>query len=81
MLGILWFLFVAASVSFSLVWLLDNEGMVVVNWLGYQAQMDILTAILLSVFFTILVFIFSYLLTRILAIKFPNFLKLFFKKN
>ncbi len=81
MLGILWFLFIATSVSFSLVWLLDNEGMVVVNWLGYQAQMDILTAILLAVFFTILVFIFSYLLTRILAIKFPNFLKLFFKKN
>ncbi len=81
MLTILWFLFIAFFLTAFLVWLLDHNGSLVINWLGYEATTDILTAILLAVFFAALVFIFSYLVTRILAIRFPNLLKLFFKKS
>lgn len=81
MFTILWFLLVTFALATSLVWMLDHNGDVVINWLGYQAQTDILTAILLAIFFTILACSISYLLARILAIKFPNLLKLFFKKN
>jgi HemY protein len=81
MLMILWFLFVAFVIATSLVWLLDHNGDVIITWLGYQLQTDVLTAILLAIFFTLLVFAFSYLLARILAIKFPNLLKLFFRRN
>jgi uncharacterized membrane-anchored protein len=81
MFAILWFLFVAVVISISLVWILDHSGTVVINWLGYEAQTDILTAILLAVFSAIFIFLLSYFLTRIFAIKFPNLLKLFFRKN
>jgi HemY protein len=81
MLGILWFLFVTFTISASLVWVLDNNGSVVINWLGYQVQTDILTAILLAIFFTITTFILSYFAARILAIKFPNLLKIFFRRK
>ncbi len=81
MLTISWFLFVAFSLVASLFWLLGHNGSVVVTWLGYQLQTDVLTAILLSIFFTLIIFSASYLFTRILAIKFPNLLKIFFKKS
>ena len=81
MFTILWFLLVTFALATSLVWMLDHNGDVVITWLGYQAQTDILTAFLLAIFFTLLACSVSYLLARILAIKFPNLLKLFFKKN
>ncbi len=81
MFAILWFLFVAFFISISLVWILDHQGFVVINWLGFQLQTDILTAILLMIFFTVFTVFIAYILTRLLAIKFPNLLKLFFKKN
>jgi HemY protein len=52
-----------------------------ITWLGYEIKTDILTATLLTIFFAFLLFAFSYLLARILAIKFPNLLKLFSKRN
>ena len=81
MFTILWFLLVTFALATSLVWMLDHNGDVVITWLGYQAQTDILTAFLLAIFFTVLACSVSYLLARILAIKFPNLLKLFFKKK
>jgi len=81
MIAVLWFLFLASIIATSLVWLLDHNGVVLITWLGYEAKTDILTAILLAIFFTFLVFVFSYILARILAIRFPNLLKLFFKRN
>ena len=81
MLTILWFLFVAFTIGISLVWLLDHNGSVIINWLGYEVKTDILTAILLAIFFALLIFAISYLTARILAIKFPNLLKLFFKRS
>lgn len=81
MFAILWFLSIAFLLAVSLVWLLDHNGNVIINWLGYEAQTDILTAIVLTVLFTLLIFAFSYLVARILAIKFPSLLKLFFRRS
>ena len=81
MIAILWFLFIASIISAALVWVLDHDGVVLKNWLGYEAKTDILTAILLSIILVLLIFILSYIVTRILAIRFPNFLKLFFRRN
>lgn len=81
MLAILWFLFVTSLLTISLVWLLDHNGSVLITWLGYELQTDVLTAILLSVFFALLIFAISYLAARILAIKFPALLKFFFKRS
>ena len=81
MFAILWFLLIAFVITAPVVWLLDHNGSVVVNWLGYEASTDILTAILLAVFCALMLFSFSYLLARILAFKFPNFLKIFFGRS
>ncbi len=81
MFAILWFLFIASSIAISLVWLLDHNGTVIITWLGYEANTDILTAILIAVFCALMIFAFSYILARILAIKFPNLLKILFKKS
>ena len=81
MFGILWFLFFAVLISMSVVWVIDNDGTVLVSWLSYEVRTDILTAIILAVFIASLIFAFTYLFARILSIKFPNLLKLFFKKS
>ncbi len=81
MFAILWFLFVAFTATVSLVWILDHNGSVVITWLGYEAKTDILTTLLITIFFAAIVFLISYLLARILAMKFPNLFKLFFKKS
>ena len=81
MLKILWLILVAFLISVSVIWLLDNDGQVLVTWLGYVARTTILAAILITVFFAVIVFAISYLFARILAMRFPNFFKLFFKKT
>ncbi len=81
MLSILWFLSIAVLVSISLVFVLDHEGLIIVRWLDYQVQTDILTGILLAIIFTIFVFFISYILARILAFKFPNLIRIFFNKK
>lgn len=81
MFTFLWFLFAALTIAISLVWLLDHDGSVIITWLGYELQTNILTAILLSIFFTLIVFSVSYLLAKILAIRFPNLFKIFFRKR
>ncbi len=81
MFAILWFLFIAFSATVSLVWILDHNGTVLVTWLGYEAKTDILTALLLAIFFAAIIFICSYIVARILALKFPNLFRLLFKKS
>ena len=81
MLKTIWFLLVAFLITAPLIWMLDNDGQVMITWLGFEARTDILTAILLAILFTLLVFTLTYVVTRIVAIKFPNLLKMFFKKT
>jgi HemY protein len=81
MLTILWYIFLVFTLTTSIVWIIENNGSIVIDWLGYQVQTDILTAILIFVFFLTLIALISYLITRLLAIKFPQLLKLLFKKS
>lgn len=81
MLLILWILFLVLAIASPLLWTLDNSGFVLINWLGYEVKTNILTAILLAIIFTFLIVFLSYLLTKILSLKFPDLLKIFFKKN
>ena len=81
MLKILWYIFVVFILTTSIVWILENNGLILINWLGYEIQTDILTALLICVFSLTSVALISYLLTRLLAIKFPQLLRLLFKKS
>ncbi|GDX36213.1 hypothetical protein LBMAG18_07240 [Alphaproteobacteria bacterium] len=81
MFTVFWFIIVLFISTYSIVWLIDNNGDVMVNWLGYQMQTDVLTTVLITIFFTILIIVLASLLTRILAIKFPSLLRFFFKRN
>lgn len=81
MLKTLWFLFIASILAASITWMLDHNGSITINWLGYEAKTDILTAILLTIFFTLVVFVIAYSSARILAIRFPRFSQLFKKKK
>lgn len=81
MFTILWFLFISSIAAVSLVWVLDHDGSMVITWLGYEVKTDILTALLIAMLFAVAVFIFSYLLAKILSLKFPNLFKLLFRKS
>jgi uncharacterized membrane-anchored protein len=81
MFAVLWFLFVAFVLTAPLVWLLDHNGLVLITWFGYELRTDVLTAALLIIFAMLLIAVSSYLLTRVLAIRFPQLLKFFFRRN
>jgi uncharacterized membrane-anchored protein len=81
MISILWFLVVAFGISVSIAWILDNNGFVMIEWMSYQVKTDVLTAIILTISFTFFIFALSHILARILALKFPNFFKVIFKKT
>ncbi len=68
------FLLVAIIIALSLAWLLDNNGSITIHWLGYEARTDIMTAILLMIFFAALIFVTTYISTKIFSIKLPEFL-------
>jgi HemY protein len=81
MLIFLWYILLVFLVTSAVVWVIENNGELIINWLGYQIQTDILTAILILLFLIILIAVISYICTRLLAIKFPQLLKLLFKKS
>jgi uncharacterized membrane-anchored protein len=51
MLTILWILLASFFLAASFSWLLDHNGNVLITWLGYELQTDVLTAILISALF------------------------------
>lgn len=81
MFTVFWFIIALFLSTYSIAWLIENNGSVVVNWLGYEMQTDVLTIILLTFFLTLLLIFLVSIFTRILAIKFPALLKFFFKRN
>jgi HemY protein len=81
MLTIIWFLSIAFLFSAFFVWLLDHNGHVVITWLGYQIEADILTTITFAALFSLAAFVISYLVARLLAIKFPSLLRALFKRS
>jgi HemY protein len=81
MFTVFWFIIALFLLTYSVAWLADNNGSVMVNWLGYELQTDVLTIIIVTIVLTITIILLASLLTRILAIKFPSLLKFFFKRN
>ena len=81
MLTILWYIFLVFTITTGIVWIIENNGSLLINWLGYEIQTDILTATLIFAFFLVFIALISYILTRLLSIKFPQLLKLLFKKS
>lgn len=81
MFKILFLTLSAIIVSVLMAWMLDNDGTVIITWLGYEARTSILAAALITAFFSLIVFAVSYLVARILAVRFPNLFKLFFKRT
>jgi HemY protein len=81
MFTIIWYIFLVFTITTSIVWIIENNGSLIINWLGYEIQTDILTATLIFAFFLVFIALISYILTRLLSIKFPQLLKLLFKKS
>ena len=81
MLTLIWFLSIAFLFSAFFVWLLDHNGHVVITWLGYQIEADILTTITFAALFSLIAFAISYVVARLLAIKFPSLLRALFKRS
>lgn len=72
MLRTIWILLLAIIITTPLVWLLDHNGSVVINWLDFEVRTDMVTAIIIAAIFTVIIFTLSYLLVRILTFRFPR---------
>lgn len=81
MITISWYIFIIFITSISIIWLLENNGSMIINWLDYQIQIDVFTAFLIIIFICALLIFITNILTRLLAIRFPKLLKFFFKKT
>lgn len=81
MFNILWILVLAILTGFGINWLLNNNGEVIINWLGYQLLMDALTLFLISVLAVIIAVTIANFVTKILFFQFPSFFKAFSKKR
>ena len=81
MLRIIFLIVTAFLTSGLIIWVIDHEGFVVVNWLGYELKTNIITAITLSILFTATIFVISYFFIKIISIKFPHLAKILLKKS
>jgi uncharacterized membrane-anchored protein len=75
------FIFCALLIGSLFSWIIDNNGSIIINWLGYEITTDILTILLILLFILAMVFAVTYLLARILSLRFPFFLKFFSAKS
>jgi HemY protein len=81
MLTIIWLLFLALIFACCASWLYDNNGLVLIQWFGYEVRTDILTAIISAVSIVVMTLLLTHVLTRILSISIPSLLGGFFKKR
>lgn len=77
----LWLTIVITCITLGLIWLINNNGSLLINWLGYEITIDILSAIVITSFILFVLFTISYILARLLAVRFPKFLRRLFKKS
>ncbi len=75
------FIFSALLIGSLFSWIIDNNGSIIINWLGYEITTDILTILLILLFILVMVFAITYLVARILSFRFPFFLKFFSAKS
>ena len=75
------FIFSALLIGSLFSWIIDNNGSIIINWLGYEITTDILTILLILLFILVMVFAITYLVAKILSFRFPFFLKFFSAKS
>ena len=66
MFRIIFLILVAFLTSGLIIWVIDHDGFVLVNWLGYELKTNIVTAITLSILFTATIFSISYFFIKII---------------
>jgi HemY protein len=81
MFKISWYVFVIFILSISIVWIIENNGSILINWIGYEIETDILSALILVGFIIVFLVIFLIIISKILSFKFPKLHKFFFKKS
>ena len=67
-------LIILAVFALAATWLINNNGEVVINWLGYEIVTDMLMIVVLTLIFLILIFIIFILFLKLFSFK-VNFLK------
>ena len=70
MFRILKFLLIFAVIVACVSWLVNNNGEVVINWLGYEIVTDIFVIIALCALSLFLIFVLAYMLTKIFSFRF-----------
>lgn len=53
-------------------WLINNNGEVVINWLGYEIVTDIFMIVVLVILSVIFIFVFTYILMKIFSFRFSS---------
>lgn len=81
MFKISWYVFVIFILSVSIVWIIENNGTILINWIGYEIETDIFSALLLFTFFVVFFVLLILVITKLLSFKFPKLYKLFFKRS
>lgn len=81
MIRIFWLLLLALIIALSISWVVDNNGLVSIQWLGYEIKTDILTSILLIIMAAMSIFIFAYFLGRLFSINLLQIFRIFSKKR
>lgn len=69
MFRLLKFLFIIIALAIGVIWLVNNNGEVVINWLGYEIVTDVFMIVVLTIVSLIFIFVFAYFLTKIFSFK------------
>ena len=74
-------LLIVSAVAFGVIWLINHNGEVVVNWLDYQIRTDIFMAVVIAILSVVLIFFFAYLLMKTMSFSFSGLFKVSIKKS
>lgn len=69
MIRLLTLILIAVAISIGLGWMLDNNGIVEINWLGYEIITDVFTTFVVITIATILIFILSYIIISFFSLR------------
>ncbi len=70
MFKILKFLLIFAVLAAGVSWIINNNGEVVINWLGYEIVTDIFMIVALAILSLFFIFLLTYFLTKIFSFRF-----------
>lgn len=72
MFKIFWYIFIAIIITFTLSWMLDNNGIVTILWLNHEIKTDIVTALCFGLIFVLGILGIIYFLGKLFSIKLPR---------